>query len=48
MFCANKSVVTNTSVPESVPNKGQNDICYHRVREVQAVGAIGVGCIMGD
>ena len=33
VFCDNKSVVTNASVPSSVLNKWHNSICYHRVRE---------------
>eukprot|EP00557_Chaetoceros_sp_GSL56_P014199 CAMPEP_0176484462 /NCGR_PEP_ID=MMETSP0200_2-20121128/4466_1 /TAXON_ID=947934 /ORGANISM="Chaetoceros sp., Strain GSL56" /LENGTH=360 /DNA_ID=CAMNT_0017880935 /DNA_START=761 /DNA_END=1843 /DNA_ORIENTATION=- len=47
VFCDNKSVVTNTSVPSSVLNKRHNAICYHRVREAQAAGIIRVGWIPG-
>ena len=47
IFCDNKSVVTNSSVPASVLNKRHNAICYHRVREAQAAGTIRVGWIEG-
>ena len=33
VFCDNKSVVTNSSVPSSALNKRHNAICYHKVRE---------------
>ncbi len=33
VFCDNKSVVTNSSVPASVLNKHHNSICFHRVHE---------------
>jgi hypothetical protein len=42
VYCDNKSVVTNVSVPTSVLNKRHNAICYHRVREAQAAGYIDV------
>lgn len=48
VFCDNKSVVTNSSVPTSVLNKKHNSICYHRVREAQAAGTIRVGWIEGE
>ena len=48
VFCDNKSVVTNASVPFSVLNKKNNSICYHRVREAQAAGIIRVGWIKGE
>ena len=48
VFCDNKSVVTNASIPSSVLNKKHNSICYHRVREAQAAGTIRVGWIEGE
>jgi len=47
VLCDNKSVVTNSSVSTSVLNKRHNAICYHRVRETQAAGAIRVVWIEG-
>lgn len=47
VYCDNKSVVTNASVPTSVLNKRHNAICYHRVREAQAAGIINVLWIKG-
>ena len=47
IFCDNRSVVTNSSVPTSVLNKRHNAIGYHRVREAQAAGVIRVGWIEG-
>ena len=43
IFCNNKSVVTNVSVRISMSNKQNNDICYYRVRESQALGNIQGG-----
>jgi ribosomal protein L31E len=48
MYCDNKSVVTNASIPTSVLNKRHNAICYHKVRESQAAGTIRVGWIPGE
>ncbi len=48
IFCDNKSVVTNASVPTSVLNKRHNAICYHCVREAQAAGKARVGWIPGE
>ena len=47
IFCDNKLVVTNTSVPTSMLNKRHNAICYHRVRGSQVVGNIPVGWVPG-
>ena len=47
LFCDNKSVVENSSVPESVLSKHHNDIFCNRVREAQACGMILVQCIPG-
>jgi len=48
VFCDNKSVVTNSSVPASVLNKRHNAICFHRVREAQASLVIRMAWIPGD
>lgn len=48
IFCDNKSVATNASVPTSVLNKRHNAICYHRVREAHTAGTIRVGWIQGE
>ena len=48
VFCDNKSVVTNASVPASVLNKRHNAICYHRVREAQAASIIRMAWIKGE
>jgi hypothetical protein len=42
IFCDNKGVVTNTSVPESQLTKKHNSIAYHRVREACAAGTIRI------
>jgi hypothetical protein len=38
VFCDNKSVVTNLTVPTSTLKKKHNSIAYHRVREAVAAG----------
>ena len=48
VFCDNKSVVTNSSIPTSMINKKHNSICYHKVRESHAAGTIRVGWISGE
>lgn len=48
VFCDNKSVVTNASVPVSVLNKRHNAICYHIVREAQASEIIRMAWIDGS
>ena len=48
VFCDNKSVVTNASIPTSMINKKHNSICYHRVRESHAAGITRVGWISGE
>jgi hypothetical protein len=40
IFCDNKSVVTNCTVPESTLKKKHNAIAYHRVREAVAANTI--------
>ena len=47
VYCDNKSVVKNSSVPVSVLNKIHNAICYNRVIESQASGTFMVGWISG-
>ena len=48
VFCDNKSVATNASVPTSTLNKKHNSICYHYVREAQASSTIRVAWIEGE
>ena len=48
VFCDNKSVATNASIPTSVLNKRHNAICYHRIREAHTAGTIRVGWIQGE
>ena len=43
MFCDNRGVVKNTSIPESVLLKKHNAINYHAVREAVAAGIMRVG-----
>jgi Reverse transcriptase (RNA-dependent DNA polymerase) len=42
IFCDNKSVVINSSVPESTLKKKHVSICYHRVREACAMGMVRI------
>jgi hypothetical protein len=42
VFCDNKSVVTNATVPTSTLNKKHNSIAYHRVREAVAAGILRI------
>ena len=48
IYCYNKPVVTNYSVPASLLNKKKNAICYHRVREDQSAGTLRVVWIPGE
>ena len=48
IFFDNKLVVTNASVPTSMLNKLQNEICYHQVSESQVYGKIHVGWVPGE
>ena len=48
VFCDNKSVVMNSTVPTSMLNKRHNSICYHRVREAQASRTLRVAWIKGE
>jgi hypothetical protein len=42
VFCDNKSVVTNSTVPESTLKRKHNAIAYHRVREAVAAGVLRI------
>jgi hypothetical protein len=42
VFCDNKSVVTNSTIPTSSIKKKHNSIAYHRVREAVAAGIIRI------
>ncbi len=42
VFCDNKSVVTNSTVPTSTLKKKHNSIAYHRVREAVAASIIRI------
>jgi len=42
VFCDNKSVVTNSTIPTSLLSKKHNSIAYHRVRESVAAGTIRI------
>jgi hypothetical protein len=42
VFCDNKSVATNSTVPDSTLKKKHNAIAYHRVREAVAAGTIRI------
>ena len=42
VYCDNKLVVTNASVPTSVLSKCRNVICYHRVQDAEVAGIITV------
>ena len=48
VFCDNMSVFKNSSIPTSVLNKRHNAIYYHRFREAQDAGIIGVGWILRE
>ncbi len=42
VFCDNKSVITNSTVPTSTLKKKHNSIAYHRVREAVAAGVLQI------
>ena len=48
VYCDNKTVVTNSSLPESTLNKKHNAICYHRVREASAANWIRVAWVQSE
>lgn len=41
-FCDNKSVVTNSVIPQSTLNKKHNFVAYHKVRESVASQAMRI------
>jgi hypothetical protein len=43
VFCDNRGVVKNVSIPESTLMKKHNEVNYHAVREVVAAGILRVG-----
>ena len=43
VFCNNRGVVKNVSIPESTLMKKHNAINYHAVREAAAAGILRVG-----
>lgn len=45
VFCDNKSVVTNSTIPESTLKRKHNAIAYHRVREAVAAGVIRIAFV---
>lgn len=45
VFCDNKSVVTNSTVPESTLKRKHNAIAYHRVREAVAAGVLRIAFV---
>jgi hypothetical protein len=42
IFCDNKSVITNSTIPTSTLKKKHNSIAYHRVREAVAAGILRI------
>jgi hypothetical protein len=42
VFCDNKSVVTNSTIPTSVLKRKHNSIAYHRVREAVAAETLRI------
>ena len=48
VFCDNKLLVINTSVPEYLLNKRHNVICYHGVIESLTATIIRLGWIPGE
>jgi hypothetical protein len=45
VFCDNQSVITNSTVPDSVLRKKHNAIAYHRVREAVAAEVIRIAYV---
>jgi hypothetical protein len=42
VFCDNKSVITNATIPTSTLKKKHNSITYHRVTEAVAAGILPI------
>jgi hypothetical protein len=42
VFCDNKSVITNATIPTSTLKKKHDSIAYHRVREAVAAGILRI------
>ena len=47
-FFGNLTMTNTVSLPQSVPKKTHNAICYHRVHESKAAYIIRVGWIQGE
>jgi hypothetical protein len=48
VFCDNKSVVTNSTIPTSTLKKKYNSIAYHRVREAVAAGILQIAKVQSS
>ena len=48
VFCDDRSVVTNSTIPSSTLNRKHNAICYHKVREAQAARIVRIAWIEGE
>ena len=48
VFCDNKSVVINATIPTSTLKKKHNAIAYHKVREAVAMGTIRIAKVHSD
>jgi hypothetical protein len=47
IYCDNQSVVDSSSLPERTLQKKHNAICFHKVRESAASGAVRVAKVYG-
>ena len=48
VFCDNKSVVTNTTIPQSTLQKKHNMVAYHKVRESVTMEAVQIAHEKGE
>ena len=48
IYCDNKSVTINSTIPESTLSKKHNSVCYHRVREAVASRMVRIAWLEGD